>query len=66
MTTDKMKKNQIITTAEKEDDTNSTATKTIAAFTPNCESDWDNYTDDDITEATTSSNHTYSRGKGGG
>ena len=32
------KKNQVTTTAEKEDDTDSTATKTTAAFTLVCES----------------------------
>ena len=56
---DNMKKNQGTNKAEKEDDTDSTATKTTAAFTSNCESDWDNYTDDGITEAPTLKDHTY-------
>ena len=42
---DKMK-NQVTTTAEKEDNTDSTATVITAAFTSVCESEWD----DDITE----------------
>ena len=40
------RKNQVTTTAEKEDDTDSTATVTTAVFTSVCESEWD----DDITE----------------
>ena len=40
---DNMKENQGTTTAEKEDDTDSTATKTSATFTSSCESDWDDY-----------------------
>ena len=55
---DNMKKNQGTTTAEKEDDTDSTATKTTATFTSNCKLDWDDYTDDRITEETTLNNHT--------
>ena len=39
------RKNQVTTTAEKEDDTDSTATVATAAFTSVCESEWD----DDIT-----------------
>ena len=60
---DNMKKNQVTTTAENEDDTDSTATKTTAIFTSNCELDWDSYTDDGIIEETTSNNHTYSFGR---
>ena len=41
-----MKKHQGTSTADMEDDTDSTATVTTAAFTSGCESEWD----DDITE----------------
>ena len=37
------KKNQVITTAEKKDNTDSTATATAAAFTSVCASEWDKY-----------------------
>ena len=40
------RKNQVTTTSEKEDVTDSTATVTTAAFTSGCESEWD----DDNTE----------------
>ena len=36
-------KNQVITSAEKEDGTDSTATETTAAFTSVCETEWDGY-----------------------
>ena len=35
-----MKKNQVTTLAEKEDDTESTSTKTTATITSTCESEW--------------------------
>ena len=57
------RKNQVTTTAEKKDDTDSTATVTTAAFTSVCESEWD----DDITErlarTTTLNNQIYVFGK---
>ena len=37
------KKNQVTTTVEKDDDIDSTATETTAAFTSVCESEWDEY-----------------------
>ena len=58
-----MKKNQGTSTAEKEDDTDSTATKTTATFTSNYELDWGDCTDDGMTEATTLDDHTYSFGR---
>ena len=48
---DNTKKNQGTTTAKKEDNTDSTTTKTTETFTSNCELDWDDYMDDGMTEA---------------
>ena len=60
------KKNQVTTTAEKEDDTDSTGTVTTAAFTSVCELE----SDDDITKqlagTTTSNNQIYVFGKDDG
>ena len=57
------RKNQVTATAEKEDDTDSTATVATVAFTSICESEWD----DDITEqlagTTTLNNQIYIFGK---
>ena len=47
------KKNQVTTTVEKEDDIDSTATQTTAAFTSVCELEWDEY----ITEGLCSRNN---------
>ena len=56
---DNMKKNQGTNTAEKEDDTDSTATKTTAAFTSVCESEWGDYTTEELVETTILNDQTY-------
>ena len=43
-------KNQVITSAEKEDGTDSTATETTAAFTSVCESECDDYTTEGLVD----------------
>ena len=50
--TDK-EKNQLTTLAGKEDDADSTVTKTTTAFTSVCESEQDNYTTEGLVETTT-------------
>ena len=57
------RKNQVTTTAEKEDDTDSTATLTTAAFTSVCESEWDNDITERLAETTTSNDEIYVFGK---
>ena len=60
--TDK-EKNQVTTSAEKKDNTNSTVIETTAAFTSVCESEWENYTTEGLAETTTLNNQTYAFGK---
>ena len=54
-----MKKNQVTTLAGKEDNTNSTATKTTANFTWGRESERDEYMSDVMMEPRTPSDHAY-------
>ena len=60
--TDK-EKNQVTTSAGKEDDADSTVTETTAAFTSVCELEWDDYTTIGLAETTSFGNHTYVFGK---
>ena len=53
-----MKKNQVTILAGKEDNTESTATKTAATFTSSCESEWGEDMNDLVMEPTPS-DHTY-------
>ena len=57
-----MKKNQITTLAGKEDNRESTATKTTAPFTSSCDSEWHDYMSDLMIEPTLN-NHTYGFGR---
>ena len=61
---DNMNKNQGKNTAEKEDD--AAATKTTAAFTSVCESEWDDYTTEGLAETTTLNGQAYIFGKDDG
>ena len=56
---DNKKKNQGTITAENEDDTDSTVTKTTVNFTTSCESEWDEYTIDGTMEPSSLSDHAY-------
>jgi len=53
------RKNQVTATAEKEDDTDSTATVATAAFTLVCESEWDDDIAERLSETTTLNNQIY-------
>ena len=53
------RKNQVTTTAEKEDDADSTATVTTAALTSVCGSEWDNDTVERLAETTTLNDQIY-------
>ena len=57
-----MKKDQVTTLVRKEDNTESTATKTTATFTSSCESEWDEYTSDLMMKPTLS-DHIYVFGR---
>ena len=57
------KKNQGTLTAKKEDDTESTANKTMATVTSSYESEWDEYTVDGMMEPSILSNHAYGFGR---
>ena len=59
-----MKKNQGTTAADKEDNTDSTATKIIAAFASVCELELDNRMTEGLTETTTLNYQTYVFGNG--
>ena len=57
------RKNQVTTTSEKEDDTDSTATVTTAPFTSVCELEWDNDIAERLTETTSLNGQIYVFGK---
>ena len=56
-------KNQVTTLAGKEDSTDSTATRTTAKFTSCCESEFDEYTVDEMREPCTLSDNAYGFGR---
>ena len=60
------RKNQVTITAEKEDNTDSTATVTTAAFTSVCTSEWDYDITEQLVETTTLNNQIYVFGKDAG